>query len=315
MTSHLHHKAALLLSALLLASCGPDTKPDEPVKPDPVDPKPSVIEVTSVSLSQTSASIQEGDKFSLAATVLPANATDKTVTWSSDNETVATVSGGTVNALSAGSATIKAAAGKKYAVCKITVTAKPKSASFVKSVYYCYPGMSFTPELVYEDGSIATASSWSVSGPEIMTVSEKGDVSVTACSKESATLTAVVGEQKLNATVWSNVKADFGFEWFPGDQATVSLASGSEPLKISFSYQDSENSFAAYEIETITVENPDIAEISRDGQGWLLRGKSLGDTSMQFTLGNQDQQVKISVTNTKQTEGPVTYEEDDYGTF
>jgi len=315
MTSHLHHKTALLLSAILLAACGPDTKPDDPVKPDPVDPTPTVIEVTSVSLSQTSASIQEGDKLSLAATALPANATDKTVTWSSDNETVATVNGGTVNALSAGSATIKATAGKKYAVCKITVTAKPKNASFVKSVYYCYPGMTFTPELVYDDGSKATASSWSVSGPEIMTVSEKGEVNVTACSKEAGTLTAEVGGQKLSAKVWSNVKADFGFVFYPGDMATISLASGTDPLKISFSYQNSESTFAVYEVETITVEDPAIAEISRDGQGWLLRGKALGDTSMQFMIGKQEQNVKISVTNAKQTEGSVKYEEDDYGTF
>ena len=83
-----------------------------------------VAAVTGVSLSQTSASLKVGEKLTLTATVAPANATNKNVTWSSSNTAVATVDGGVVTAKAAGSATItvKTADGAKTATCTVTVT-------------------------------------------------------------------------------------------------------------------------------------------------------------------------------------------------
>ena len=83
----------------------------------------SVVHVNSVSLNKSSAEVNVGGTVSLSATVLPSNATDKTVTWSSSDTTVATVSNGTVTAKAAGSATItvKTNDGNKTATCNITV--------------------------------------------------------------------------------------------------------------------------------------------------------------------------------------------------
>lgn len=83
------------------------------------------IAVTSVTLDQTSITLVEGENKTLAATVSPDDATDKTVSWSSSNESVATVSDGKVTAVSAGSATVTATAGGKSAACAVTVTAQP----------------------------------------------------------------------------------------------------------------------------------------------------------------------------------------------
>lgn len=59
----------------------------------------------------------------LTATVAPADATDPTVTWTSDNDSVATVAAdGTVTAVAAGKATITATAGDKSDTCEVTVT-------------------------------------------------------------------------------------------------------------------------------------------------------------------------------------------------
>lgn len=67
----------------------------------------------------------EGGK--IVPTVLPENATDKTVTWKSSDETIATVdSTGKVTGVKAGKATITATAGEKSAECAVTVTAKPE---------------------------------------------------------------------------------------------------------------------------------------------------------------------------------------------
>ena len=81
-----------------------------------------LISVTSVSLSQTSLFLMVGGSAALTATVYPSNASDKTVTWTSSNTSVATVSNGTVTAKAAGTATITATADGKSATCTVTVT-------------------------------------------------------------------------------------------------------------------------------------------------------------------------------------------------
>ena len=82
------------------------------------------IYVTSVSLNTNSLSLKEGETATLTAKVEPENATNKTVTWSSDNESAATVENGLVTAVAQGSTTITATAadgsGEK-ATCTVTV--------------------------------------------------------------------------------------------------------------------------------------------------------------------------------------------------
>ncbi|MBW1298407.1 Ig-like domain-containing protein, partial [Aquimarina litoralis] len=67
------------------------------------------IAVTGVAVSPATISLDPGDTTTLTATVAPSNATDKTVTWSSSNTSVASVSSsGVVTALTTGSAIITA---------------------------------------------------------------------------------------------------------------------------------------------------------------------------------------------------------------
>ncbi len=80
------------------------------------------VAVTGVSLNKTTLSLAKGASETLTATVAPANATNKTVTWTSDNTAVATVTNGKVTAVVAGKAKITAKAGDKTAVCEVTVT-------------------------------------------------------------------------------------------------------------------------------------------------------------------------------------------------
>ena len=70
------------------------------------DPEPVVIDVTSVEITGNTNITDSG---TLVALVLPADATDSSVTWASDNAAVATVSGGNVTVHSDGSATVTAA--------------------------------------------------------------------------------------------------------------------------------------------------------------------------------------------------------------
>ena len=82
------------------------------------------VPVEGVTLDQTALSLEVDGTATLAATVTPTEATDKTVTWTSSDETVATVANGVVTAVKAGTATITAKAGEIEATCAVTVTAK-----------------------------------------------------------------------------------------------------------------------------------------------------------------------------------------------
>ena len=88
------------------------------------EPAPEIIEVTSISLSQTSLTLEIGESQALTATVLPSNATAKSVTWTSSVQSVATVANGKVTAVGSGTATITATTSNgKTATCTVTVNA------------------------------------------------------------------------------------------------------------------------------------------------------------------------------------------------
>lgn len=83
------------------------------------------ILVTSIELDKSELTLSEGSSYTLKATIKPDNATDKTLTWTSDNEEVATVDeNGKVTAVSEGTATITArtANGEIEDTCEVTVT-------------------------------------------------------------------------------------------------------------------------------------------------------------------------------------------------
>lgn len=85
----------------------------------------STVHVTGVTLDENSKSIEAGESFQLTETVAPANASDKSVTWSSSNTSIATVSSsGLVTAVSAGSAviTVTTVDGGYTDTCSVTVT-------------------------------------------------------------------------------------------------------------------------------------------------------------------------------------------------
>ena len=81
---------------------------------------PAVVPVDTLELSQNELTLTVGDTATLIATVGPENATDKTVTWSVDGDAV-TVNNGTVTAVKAGTAIVKATSGSATASCKVTV--------------------------------------------------------------------------------------------------------------------------------------------------------------------------------------------------
>ena len=82
----------------------------------------ATIPVTGITLNKTRVSLAVGTTITLEATVTPADATDNTVTWTTSDETVATVENGVVTAVALGRATITATAGECSTTCLVVVT-------------------------------------------------------------------------------------------------------------------------------------------------------------------------------------------------
>lgn len=111
------------------------------------------VETTGIELNKTELVLMTGDEETLIATVKPDNASNKTVTWSSDAPEVAAVDAATgkVTALRAGEAAITASVSDKQAVCAVTVV----PAGSLKLTLDGYTGTDV--EITYTDNSTDAA--------------------------------------------------------------------------------------------------------------------------------------------------------------
>lgn len=122
--------ATLVAMSMFVLSCEKDPKPE---------PGDTTVKVSSVSVTASATTVEVGGAVQVTATVLPENATDKSVTWSSSQESVATVNSlGLVTAVSAGETVITATAGEVTGNVTITVTEPvvtydPKLSSLVEN--------------------------------------------------------------------------------------------------------------------------------------------------------------------------------------
>lgn len=160
------------------------------------------ITVTSVALNQSSLTLVVGETSTLSATVNPADAPDKTVSWSSSNASVASVSNGVVKAVSEGSATVTASCGGKSASCAVTVQKKTipvSSVTLTPTSLTLIQGESATLTLTISpaDATEQTAT-WSSSNSSTVTVT---DGKVTAVREGTATISASCGGKSAECAV------------------------------------------------------------------------------------------------------------------
>ena len=165
-----------------------------------------VVHVESVSLDKSSIDLEVGEKYTLNATVLPENAADKYVNWSSSDESVATINNGEVTALSAGQATITVTTrdGEYTATCVVNVTEKDIPVTGVslnnKSLELNVGGSQTLVATVLPTNATNKGVSWESTNNNIATVV---DGVVTAISEGEAiiTVTTVDGGYKDYCTI------------------------------------------------------------------------------------------------------------------
>jgi hypothetical protein len=143
------------------------------------------VDVTGINLDKTEASMTVGgDALTLIPTVLPAEATDKSVTWTSSDEAVATVTDGVVTAVAAGTATITVTTtdGAKTATCAVTVAAPAPS----------------TYTVTLKEGT-EDATSWTIAPAEATTTGVAAGTEVTASYKGTKKVKSVKAVKKAAA--------------------------------------------------------------------------------------------------------------------
>ena len=151
------------------------------------------IEVTGISLSKTSATINKGSSITLTANITPYEATNKSVTWSTSNSKVATVQNGKVTGVSAGTATITAKSSNgKTASCKVTVNVPviaPTGINLNSSAMSLGKGETtkLTATVLPADASDKSVK-WRTSDSKVLTVDQNG--SVKAVNNGTAWITA-----------------------------------------------------------------------------------------------------------------------------
>ena len=231
------------------------------------------VPTTGITLSDTSVSLENGATKKLTATVQPNDATNKTVTWSSSNNAVATVAqDGTVTAVSKGNAVITAKTSNgKTDTCTVTVGVPLKSISFKDGITEktLNKAEKFTLTVVYnpEDTDGDKTITWSSTDTSVATVN--GGV-VTAVGGGETIITAKTSNGK---TATCKVKVE------------VPLNSISIKSETSIQYAQTEKLIVTYDPVDTTADktiswssdNEDIATVSTDG---TVTGKGVGEATI-----------------------------------
>ena len=225
---------------------------------------------TGVTLSFSSVSLEAGKTKTIAASVTPSSASDKTVTWSSSNEKVATVNAnGTIKAVAAGTATITATSkdGNASTSCKVTV--KQPATSIVlkstsgtdlsKTTMKIAVGSSKTVKATLKPDNVTNKDiTWSTSDKKIATVSSKGVVK--GIKEGTVKITATSGDGAASKTI--KIKIYVPVKSVALNKTSVTLKEGNTTT-ITATVSPST---ATYKTVEWTSSNYDVATVDENGK-------------------------------------------------
>lgn len=195
----------------------------------------AAIDVESVTITPTSVELIEGETATLTAEVLPEDAEDKTVTWESLDESIATVDQtGKVTAVKPGKTKIMATCASKGATCDVTVSGKPVESVTVDPAQASLKSgeqKQLTATVLPEDAEDKTVT-WESSDESVATVDETG--LVTAVAAGTATITAKSGEQQGTCEISVLNKPQVGDFYYSDGTWSTELDETKTPIGIVF---------------------------------------------------------------------------------
>ncbi|MDE5779077.1 MAG: Ig-like domain-containing protein, partial [Lachnospiraceae bacterium] len=191
---------------------------EEPETPGDLE---SPVEVTEVKLSDTGKTLKIGERYRIEATVLPSNAADKTLTYKSSDDSVASVSAaGEVEAKKAGTVTVTVTSvngktaqvqvtveetEKKIEVQKVLVSANKMTVGVGEKVQLeaaVYPGDAFNKALTYKSSNNKVK----VNNKGMLTARKTGSCKITISSSNNKNVVVKVTVKKKPMKISLNAK-------------------------------------------------------------------------------------------------------------
>lgn len=186
-----------------------------------------VVPVSEVTLDKATHTMADGTTATLVATVAPADATNKSVNWTSSNTDVATVDGGVVTAVAPGTTTITAASaedGNIKATCDVTVTkVNVTSVSVKESTSLVVNAKETLVATVLPANATVKTVTWSSSNTAVAEVSSTGEVTAKTVGTANITVTSTDDTSKTDVCVVTVVAANVAVTGVNLNKATLTL--------------------------------------------------------------------------------------------
>jgi len=264
--------------------------------------------ITSIKTKVSSLNMLKGDTYTADVTIAPINPTDPTLTWSTNNKSVATVSkAGEIKAVGVGTATIMIEGGKaRPALIQVTVADKLKSIAFKEKSVTMLKGEQKKLELTFNpDVNTNHTVTFTTSDKSIVTVDKNGNIKAV---KEGAAMIIATSEELGTAgAVTCMVTVETPpvlLEDFTLDPLEKTIKMG-EYFEITPIFKPSDVSSTDLEFESL---DPRVATVSPEG---TVHGESVGITYIQCTetvsglvdmcMVTVETPVKVDITPKKQT--------------
>src|SRR6266850_1684283 len=254
------------------------------------------VPVASVTVSPASASIQQGQTVQLTATPKGANGnplTGRTITWSSSNTSVATVSSsGLASGVVAGSATITATSEGQSGTSAITVTTVPVASVTVSPASASVPEgqtvqLTATPKSANGNPLTGRTITWSSSNTSVATVSSSGLASGVVAG--SATITATSEGQSGTAAITVTNVSVASVTVSP---ATASVVAG-QTVQLTATPKDANGTALTGRVVTWSSSNTSVASVNAGG---LVTSGVAGSATITATSEGQSGTSAITVT-------------------
>jgi len=259
------------------------------------------VAVSGVTLDKTSGTLNEGETVTLTATVMPEDATDKTVTWASSNSNVATVANGVVTAVAPGTAVITATAGNQSASYSLEVKAPLKGITLNHSEMTVIKGQSAPLTVTYNPTYTTDAKdvTWTSSDATVATVE---NCVVRGVKAGTATITAKVGAYTATCEVTIN---EIPLKEIAIDTADFEMeVESTKQLGVIYNPNDTTD-------DKKVVWSSDNEEVVTVDENGVVTAVAAGEATITADVNGKTATVKVTVTEKKVNEPTEDDKKDD----
>lgn len=255
------------------------------------------VEVESVTLDQEQITLdlssETGKTATLIATVLPDNATNKTVVWSSSNDDVVTVVNGVVTAVGNGNATITAKIGDKEDTCQVSVITSATDISISNDAISLVVDDNYqlSANVLPVTSTETIAFTWSSDNTAVVTVDQTGKILAVGVGRTNVKVSATIGGQQVTKICVVDVAA----QTIPAtaialNKTSLELLVGGAATLSAYAIPPETTDVLTYTWES---SDPSVATVDENGK---ITAKKKGEATITVRSGNLSAECAVKVT-------------------